>query len=100
MKDFAQELLARTVAEPYRVKTIEHLRVPDRVEGTMRLGRFGLKATEPSIRQQIASAMHEDLGVTSSVWRASALGASITPITPSTRAPWVTTMVVRPSAWS
>jgi CxxC motif-containing protein (DUF1111 family) len=43
-------------------------RVPDRIDATMRLGRFGLKANEPSIRQQIAVAMHEDLGVTSSVF--------------------------------
>jgi CxxC motif-containing protein (DUF1111 family) len=43
-------------------------RVPDRVDGTTRIGRFGLKANEPSIRQQIAVAMHEDLGVTSSVF--------------------------------
>jgi tryptophanase len=32
MKDFARELFERTVAEPYRTKVVEHLRLPDRVE--------------------------------------------------------------------
>lgn len=43
-------------------------RVTDRTDGRSAIGRFGLKATEPSIRQQIAVAMHEDLGVTSSLF--------------------------------
>ena len=43
-------------------------RVPDRASGRTTIGRFGLKANEPSIRQQIAVAMHEDLGVTSSLF--------------------------------
>ena len=32
MTDFAQELFARTVAEPYRTKVVERLRLPDRAE--------------------------------------------------------------------
>ena len=32
MKDFAQELFERTVAEPFRTKVVEHLRLPTRVE--------------------------------------------------------------------
>lgn len=34
------------------------------------LGRFGVKATAPSIRQQVAGAYNEDIGVTSSVFPA------------------------------
>lgn len=32
MKDFAQDLYQRTVAEPFRTKVVEHLRLPDRRE--------------------------------------------------------------------
>src|SRR6187402_1305353 len=32
MADFAQELFARTLAEPYRTKVVEKLRLPDRGE--------------------------------------------------------------------
>ena len=32
MADFAQELFARTIAEPYRTKVVEHLRLPSRPE--------------------------------------------------------------------
>jgi CxxC motif-containing protein (DUF1111 family) len=43
-------------------------RVPDRASGGTTIGRFGLKANEPSLRQQVAAALHEDLGVTSSLF--------------------------------
>ncbi len=32
MSDFARELFAKTVAEPFRTKVVEHLRLPDRAE--------------------------------------------------------------------
>ena len=32
MKDYARELFARTVAEPYRIKVVEKVRLPDRQE--------------------------------------------------------------------
>lgn len=32
MKDFARELFESTVSEPFRVKVVEHLRLPDRAE--------------------------------------------------------------------
>lgn len=32
MEDFARQLYARTIAEPYRTKVVEHLRLPDRAE--------------------------------------------------------------------
>jgi len=40
----------------------------DAITQRMSLGRFGLKANQPSLRQQIASAFINDLGVTSSVY--------------------------------
>jgi CxxC motif-containing protein (DUF1111 family) len=40
-------------------------RVWDVEAGGARLGRFGLKANQPSLRQQIASALIADLGITS-----------------------------------
>ncbi|VUD67588.1 hypothetical protein TDB9533_03868 [Thalassocella blandensis] len=42
-------------------------RVTDAVTGETRLGRFGWKAGQPSVRQQIASALNTDMGVTTSV---------------------------------
>jgi CxxC motif-containing protein (DUF1111 family) len=40
----------------------------DAIAQRMTLGRFGLKANQPSLRQQIGSAFINDLGVTSSVY--------------------------------
>ena len=40
----------------------------DAIAQRMSLGRFGLKANQPSLRQQISSAFINDLGVTSSVY--------------------------------
>lgn len=38
------------------------------VGGPLRLGRFGYKASQPTIRQQVAAALRTDMGVTSSVF--------------------------------
>jgi len=38
--------------------------------GQRRLGRFGLKANQPNLKQQIASAFVEDIGITSSLFPA------------------------------
>ncbi len=43
-------------------------RVWDAIGKKIALGRFGWKANQPSIRQQIAAAFHGDLGVTSSLF--------------------------------
>ena len=43
-------------------------RVWDSAAGALRLGRFGWKANQPSVRQQIAAAFNGDLGVTSSLY--------------------------------
>lgn len=40
----------------------------DAIHGRQSLGRFGLKATQPSLRQQIAAAALHDIGATSSVF--------------------------------
>ena len=40
-------------------------RVQDRRTGKLRLGRFGHKATQPNLEQQVAAAFRDDLGVTS-----------------------------------
>lgn len=45
-------------------------RVKDAVSGEWRLGRFGWKAGQPSLRQQIASALNTDMGVTNSIYPA------------------------------
>lgn len=45
---------------------IHYLALPGR--GDSVVGRFGAKATEPSLRRQIARALHEDLGVTSTLF--------------------------------
>ena len=42
--------------------------VRDDINNRMVLGRFGWKANQPSIRQQIAAAFHGDMGVTSSLY--------------------------------
>lgn len=43
-------------------------RVPDRASGRETIGRFGWKAGQPSVRQQVAAAFSADLGVTSSLF--------------------------------
>jgi len=43
-------------------------RVRDRESGNLRVGRFGWKANEPSLRQQNAHAFFEDMGLTSAVF--------------------------------
>ena len=40
----------------------------DAISGRQALGRFGLKATQPTLRQQIAAAALHDIGATSSVF--------------------------------
>ncbi len=42
----------------------------DRITGTMRAGRFGWKANQPSLRQQNAAALSADIGVTTSLFPA------------------------------
>ncbi|MDE0098388.1 MAG: hypothetical protein OXM87_02020 [Truepera sp.] len=42
-------------------------RVPDLITGDMSLGRFGWKASEPSIAQQVATAFLSDLGITTPI---------------------------------
>ncbi len=42
--------------------------VRDDINQRMALGRFGWKANQPSIRQQIVAAFHGDMGVTSSLY--------------------------------
>ena len=41
--------------------------VSDAVTGETRIGRFGWKASQPSVRQQVASALNGDIGVMTSV---------------------------------
>lgn len=43
-------------------------RVPDVATGQQRLGRFGWKANQPSLRQQIANAARTDMGITSTLY--------------------------------
>jgi len=43
-------------------------RVRDAASGASSLGRFGWKAGQPSVRQQVAAAFHGDLGITSSLF--------------------------------
>lgn len=42
--------------------------VPDAETGALRLGRFGYKAGQPTVRQQTASALRTDMGVLTSVY--------------------------------
>ncbi len=44
--------------------------VRDDIHDRIALGRFGWKANQPSLRQQIAGAFHNDIGITSSLYRA------------------------------
>jgi len=44
-------------------------RVRDAATGAERLGRFGWKAIQPSLQQQVASALRNDLGITSELYR-------------------------------
>jgi hypothetical protein len=41
--------------------------VTDRATGTLRMGRFGWKAAQPNLREQIATAFNRDMGVKSSL---------------------------------
>ncbi|MCM0044413.1 MAG: c-type cytochrome [Burkholderiaceae bacterium] len=43
--------------------------VRDDINDRIALGRFGWKANQPSLRQQIAGAFHSDIGITSSLYR-------------------------------
>ncbi len=42
--------------------------VADAHTGAMRLGRFGLKANQPDLRQQVAAALSNDMGLTNSLF--------------------------------
>lgn len=44
--------------------------------GELRLGRFGWKATQPSVEQQVAAAFVHDMGITSSLFPREELGAA------------------------
>lgn len=52
--------------------------VTDRVTGQPRLGRFGWKAAQPSIRHQTAAALRTDMGVLTSVYPSPDCGAQQT----------------------
>lgn len=52
-------------------------RVIDAVSGERVIGRIGLKANNPSLRQQNAGAYHQDMGVTNPVFPEEARGAVI-----------------------
>lgn len=43
-------------------------RVYDREMGSLRIGRFGWKANQPTIKQQVAAAFNGDLGITSALF--------------------------------
>lgn len=43
-------------------------RVRDDLNGRMALGRFGWKANQPGVRQQVAAAFHGDMGITSTLY--------------------------------
>jgi CxxC motif-containing protein (DUF1111 family) len=49
--------------------------VTDRASGTLRMGRFGWKAAQPNLREQIATAFNRDMGVKSSLLPAVDCGA-------------------------
>ncbi|MGD2140669.1 MAG: di-heme oxidoredictase family protein [Burkholderiales bacterium] len=42
--------------------------VLDETSGTRKTGRFGHKASQPDLRQQVAVAFHDEIGVTSSIY--------------------------------
>jgi CxxC motif-containing protein (DUF1111 family) len=46
------------------------------VNGPARLGRFGWKAGQPNVRQQVAAALRNDMGVTTSVFQTHDCGAA------------------------
>ena len=50
--------------------------VTDAVTGETRVGRFGWKAAQPSVRQQVAAALNTDVGVMTSVMPNPDCGAS------------------------
>ncbi len=50
-------------------------RVVDAETGETRMGRFGWKASQPNIRQQVAAALNTDIGVMSSVFPSPDLGS-------------------------
>lgn len=50
--------------------------VTDAVTGETRVGRFGWKASQPTVRQQVAAALNTDIGVTTSVFPAPDCGSS------------------------
>ena len=50
--------------------------VVDAVSGVTRLGRFGWKATQPTVKQQVAAALNTDVGVMTSVFPAPDCGSS------------------------
>lgn len=52
-------------------------RVVDVETGETRVGRIGLKANNPSLRQQNAGAYHQDMGVTNTVFPREAVGAAV-----------------------
>jgi CxxC motif-containing protein (DUF1111 family) len=60
------------LARDQRVNGVEGRvnRVPDVQTGARADGRFGLKAGQPSLRQQIAAAAHADIGLTSALFPA------------------------------
>ena len=43
-------------------------RVPDVVTNTTEIGRFGFKAKQPNLRQQVAAAFRDDIGITNSAF--------------------------------
>lgn len=43
-------------------------RVPNVLTGNIQIGRFGLKAKHPNLRQQIAAAFRDDIGITNSLF--------------------------------
>lgn len=43
--------------------------VRDDINDSVALGRFGWKANQPSLRQQIAGAFHSDIGITTTLYR-------------------------------
>lgn len=48
----------------------------DAVSGQLRLGRFGWKATEPTVKQQVAAALNTDVGVMTSIFPAPDCGSA------------------------
>lgn len=61
-EDTLHELAARALPDGVRGRLN---RVYDHDSRALAVGRFGLKAGQPGVRQQVASAFHEDLGVNS-----------------------------------